>query len=203
MTRTSLAAVCAATALSGCVAPEACGDDLAGEQLSSVSLGAERTFSEAGELSTVRLLVTLRVLSELWPAEHPIHGASVDVLIRLAYADGSETGDVATQLPRFNVRLENPASSVEGYGHDTPSFPPSSGIHEAIALFRDCYEGDELNCCEYGSTECSFEAVLSYRRLDGDPFPPVRLSWEATAHASVDTCPLAQEPKLSLEMVEP
>lgn len=204
MTRTRLLTVVLVTAaLPGCVAPEVCDDEsLGGESFTSETLDGEQTFAEIGEEGSVRFRATLRGLPELWPAEHAVQGSHLGVLIQLDYLDGSGAGG-ATQMPRFNVRLESASAAMSDYGQDTPAFPPIGGVFLSVPLFRECYEKDDLNCCEYGSTECALDAWLSYRRLDGDPFPPVVLRWEATAHATVETCPLSKTPEITLEVTGP
>lgn len=200
------AIVCSAfsvVALPACVASEVCGERLGGEpQLVSSTLEGERTFVDANEESRVHLRATLRGLSELWPAEHAVRSAGVGILLHLTYVDATETNGAPTQMPRFAVSLVRP-DDESGYDVDTPSFPPSAGIPYHLPVFEECYEDGDPNCCEYGSTECSVAVELRYRRLDGEPFPPVRLAWEATASASVDSCPLSGETELSLELEEP
>jgi hypothetical protein len=202
MSRVIVAAALGALSANGCVAPEVCGERLGAEQFSSSTLAGEQDFAAANEEGSVRFRATLRGLSDLWPAEHPVRGASVGVLIRLAYVDAIETGGAATQMPRFAVSLVHPADE-SGYDFDTPSFPPSTGIGYSIGVFNECYADGDLNCCEYGSPECSVAVELRYRRLDGEPFPPVSFRWEATANAAVDPCPLSAQPEVLLEVEEP
>lgn len=187
----------------GCVAPEVCADRAGYESLPGSTLSGEQTFTEAGEAGSVFFRATLRGLSELWPAEHAVPSAGVSVTLRLAYADESETSGVATQMPRFGVNLGRAASPETSYAHTTPAFPPSTGVQYHLPLFGECLEPDDLNCCEYGSTECSLDVALRYQRQDGAPFPPVVLRWEASGSAMVDTCPLAENAELVLEEQAP
>ena len=202
MSRVVFAAALGALCVTGCIAPEVCGERLQAEQFSSATLGDEQELAAANEEGSVRFRATLRGLSELWPAEHPVRGASVGVVIRLAYADASEAGGAPTQMPKFAVSLVRPADE-SGYDFDTPSFPPSTGIPYNIGVFNECYADGDLNCCEYGSSECSVAVELRYRRLDGEPFPPVSFRWDATATASVDPCPLSGDAEVVLEVEEP
>ncbi len=191
--------------LPGCVAPETCQDEWGADPLPGASQSGEQTLTDAGEEGSVRFRATLRGLSELWPAEHPVRNASLSVVIHLDYVDTSQTGGVATQMPRFRLDLGNAAQQRTSYSQETPAFPPPSGVPVGSSLFTDCdgYDVDDLNCCEYGSTECSLELLLRYQRQEGEPFPPVALRWEADASASVETCPLGDEAELVLEVVEP
>lgn len=199
----ALAALMAPPVLSACVASEVCADRGRVEALSSSTLSGEQTFTQAGQKGDVRFRATLRGLSELWPAEHPVTSAGLDVVLHLAYAGASETDGVATQMPRFGVNLAGAASTAASYAYATPAFPPPTGVFFHFRLFSECYVEGDTNCCEYGSTECSSEVVLRFERQEGEPFPPVVLRWEASVRASIDTCPPVPDAEVALEVVQP
>jgi hypothetical protein len=202
MTRVArIAVTLAAFALEGCVAPELCTEEAGGGTLASEALTHVAEFTNAGQSNTTRLRATLRELPELWPAEYAL-GGSLQVTLHVAYVDPIAPGGAATEMPRFSVALGTQASPAS-YVVTTPSFPTSSGSALGLALFQECWDGDTLDCCEYGATECSTSILLEYERIDGEPFPAVALRWEATASANVGTCSLHENAELLLELEEP
>jgi hypothetical protein len=202
MTRVSVVGVAlTALALEGCVAPELCPQGAYAESLESEALAGAAEFTNAGEADSVRLRATLRGLSELWPAEYRLGGALL-VKLNVTYVDPVDTGGAATEMPRFSVALGTDASP-SSRAETTPSFPPATGTALGLSLFQECWDGETLDCCEYGATECSASVLLEYERLDGAPFPPVELAWEATASANFGACPLSENAELLLEVEEP
>jgi hypothetical protein len=190
-----------AFALGGCVAPELCTEEVRGGTLASEALTHVAEVTNAGESSSVRLRATLRELSELWPAEYEL-GGSLQVTLHVTYVDPIAPGGTATQMPRFSAALGTAATPAR-YVVTTPAFPPATGTGLGLALFQECWDGDSLDCCEYGASECSVSILLEYERIDGEPFPAVELQWEATASASVGSCPLHENAELLLELEEP
>jgi hypothetical protein len=202
MTRVArMAVTLTALALGGCVAPELCTQEAHGGTLQSEALSQIAEFTSAGEGDSVRLRATLRELSELWPAEYAL-GGSLQVMLHVTYVDPIAPGGAATQMPRFSSALGT-AASPASYVVTTPAFPPATGTGLGLALFPECWDGDSLDCCEYGATECSASILLEYERIDGEPFPAVELRWEATASASLGACPLHEKAELLLELEEP
>lgn len=203
MTRaTAFGLAVAMASVSGCVAPEVCTERLS-EGSSSSILSGEQTFSQTGDEGRVHFRAMVRGLSELWPAEHVVQGAGLTVVLHLDYVDAGETGGVATEMPRFGVNLASAASPSTSYAYSTPAFPPSTGVQYYLPLFGECYDAGDVNCCEYGSTECSLDVLLRYVRQEGEPFPPVVVRWEASLYAGIDTCPLAENAEVTLEVEAP
>jgi hypothetical protein len=190
-----------ALVLGGCVAPELCTQEAYGETLQSGALTEAAEFANAGESRAVRLRATLRHLSELWPAEYALGGA-LQVTLHVSYVEPIDIGGAATEMPRFSVALGTEASPSRQMS-TTPAFPASSGTSVGLSLFQECWDGDTLDCCEYGASECSATILLEYERIDGEPFPAAELRWEATASASVGTCPPSENAELLLELEEP
>ncbi len=182
-----------ALASSACGSAPTC-EDYAGKRLVTPSTSGTATLSAAGESSTRRLRVTLRGLPELWDSASPLREALLTTSVLERYAEGEPGGDGLTQMPRIltSFGTEPPVDSSA-----RPYYPGSAPTLLGNALF-DCSRDPEGPCCKYGATECEVVRTLFVTRTEGQPFPPVTVSWETSASVVVGQCPIGSSPELEL-----
>ncbi|MET0791938.1 MAG: hypothetical protein ABW061_10490 [Polyangiaceae bacterium] len=135
--------------------------------------------SAAGQSVSFELLSQLTGLPESAPAL--FRGSGLRLALSLRYAEAPLGGDGLTQMPRFTVAFGGAAG-----GTPTSSFP---GATESAfsALFLGCASVSE--CCPSGSTHCEHAVPVTLTRVDGEPFPPVRVAWTAVSSVEIDSCP--------------
>lgn len=190
----------------GCGARSACeepSDSTGGLMLQSEAVSGSARAVSASETSSFGLRATVRGLPKLWQGDSAILRASIDVELSLAYENDPHGFDGRTQMPAISVALDGgkPNSWEPSL---TSEFPGPTPSMFRTSLLGPCYTVDEPGCCPYGASQCSVPITLRLQRLEGGPFPPVVLSWNARLDARVSTCPLNDStPTLSLELETP
>ena len=193
--------------LSGCSAPKACHTDSdglgPGEALSATAQGSVELDAslEPGE---VNLVAALTSLPRLWQAGSNLLGGHLQLEFALSYVDENLASGSGIEMPRVTTTVR--VGSVQSPAQPTTSsFPNGGGSGGRHELFHTCSDPGDPGCCEYGAQTCSLPVLLRFERLDGAPFPSLRLAWQAEAGVEVSPCPLESEvtAELSLEPVAP
>ncbi|MEO6601244.1 MAG: hypothetical protein ABIQ16_15300 [Polyangiaceae bacterium] len=171
--------------LTACSAPSACPaysssyDNL---RYSSPVTGTTE-LSRAGETNAFALKARFDHLPQLWPSNGAISAAQLSLGVSARYESDPQGGDGKTQMPRFSATVDGIPTGTTG------SFPgPNSGVF-SIEFRAECTTDSEVDCCPFGATECERILRVVLTRIDGEPFPPVRLSWSAGASAQLSACP--------------
>jgi hypothetical protein len=190
----------------GCSARSACeeaSDGNGGLMLQSDSVSSSARAASTSDGTSFILRATVNGLPKLWQANSAILRASLDVELSLAYEEGAPGFDGRTQMPAIDVQLEG-GTPNSFQPTRTSEFPGPNPSRFGTALFEPCYSNDQLGCCAYGASRCSVPITLRLQRLEGEPFPPVVVSFRARLDAAVSTCPLKDsEPALSLALEAP
>jgi hypothetical protein len=190
----ALAALAGVWLAGGCSAPAACTYDGWRERPNlQQSASGTKDFDQTSSAETQALELKLTGLPELWQGSQNVFGSTVALRITTEYVGEPKGNDGNTQMPRVTARL-----SLDGTKRtvtaSTSSFAMGSAESVELRLFENCdEESNEPGCCAWGSRECVVPLTLSAERLDGAPFPPVRVAWSVEATASATACPLEKE----------
>ena len=205
-------ALASALASSSCSAPASCNAQQG--TADSPSVESEEIFgslllSAADDGQTLRFRATLSDLPELLTSDGARVGSSVpDAAVQggavqsgalslelgLRYENEPFGGDGRTEMPRLALTFSDDAGgsstapATSNYPGPTPSnFLP--GLFEA---------------CVLGARHCETTLDVRIQRLDGAPFPPLRVSFGATAKARLSACSvLTRETHATLEVEAP
>src|SRR6188768_3459620 len=195
MRRSELALSCAiawALSCAACSAPATCDAQPYGadeRRLVSDERADELLLSEANESQTLHFRATLSGLPELWPSEGGVQGGALSLRLGMSYENEPFGGDGHTEMPQLAVTVSEPAGSASS-PTSTPKYPGPLPSSVTAALFADC---------AFGARQCETLRDIRIRRIDGAPFPPVRVSWRATADATIGVCrALSPAPELTL-----
>ena len=175
-----------ASALGGC-GGETCAPDGPtdpGDQFESETLRDSLTLDDL-QRAQVDLDVTAAGLPELWPAQGVLRGPFLRVLFALHYQDSVPGENV--ELP--SVRVTALTDTVQGAEQTTPRFVSGPQFGLSVSVVECPFFGQEQTCCPFGSERCTDRVSLSFERLDGEPFPPLTIEWEAQAFTSTYDCP--------------
>lgn len=195
MTRGSRAGVLAVLAVAGCSPSEVCSRDESPTSLESASFEGARVFANAGEREEIDLELTLDGLPELWSPEGAVESGRLSVTLAFAY-DGVPV-DGTTEVPSIRISFEH----AEGSGASTPY---ASGLRIDGSTFSTCASSEARGCCEFGSASCTIRDRVTIERLQGTPYPPLDVSWELGASASINDCPFEKSaPELDLAVPPP
>jgi hypothetical protein len=175
--------------------PAAVCEDYVGKKVEAEESSGTATLSAAGDSVAQRFRVSIRGLPELWGNSSPITEALVMTNLVERYAEGDPGGDGATQMPRLMVAFGAEPPSIS---QATPPYFPGPMPEVLGGQLVDCYADAGNPCCQYGSTGCEFVSTLFVTRTEGEPFPPVTVSWTASASLRVAQCPVASSPELEL-----
>jgi hypothetical protein len=183
-----------AAASTACAADEACDEGSMSSE--SQALTGSRVFSSSGEREVLPLALALAGLPELWPPEGAIEASTLTVHLGLSY--GAVPADGSVQMPSIVVSLDDAPLGASG------PYPAASGVTVQGSPITTCAGPAEHGCCAFGTRACNVGATLVIERVEGEPFPPLGVTWEIRASASVNECPLRESnPTLGLELVEP
>jgi len=155
--------------------------------------------SKANEQQTLHFRATLSGLAEgassagpsAWQAK--LIEASMPLELSLQYESEPFGQDGHTEMPRLTL-----SSTKQGF--EPLKAPPTDGypavpIQFGSELFQDCARG---------SSRCETALDALIERLDGAPFPPVSVTWRATAHAQLGVCTtLNNQARVELEAEAP
>jgi len=185
-------------AASGCSAREACSLGTTDETVESNHLTGSRVFSVEGERESLPLSLALRGLPELWASDGAVEGARLSVHLAFAYGNVPANGRV--EMPSIGVFF---GGNDGGFGASGP-YPSAMGLTFSTFIFETCVGAEDDNCCDYGSRECRLRGTLGIERLEGEPFPPLGVTWDVGTSANVNDCPLGgSNPELEVELVPP
>ncbi len=191
------ALVLAVLALSGCSPREACSRDDSPTPLESSSFTGTRVLTSQGEREELDVELTLTGLPELWAPDGAVEGGRLAVLLGFAYDGVPANGTV--EMPRIGVSFEH----AEG-GGASERYPGASGFLAYGFTFPICVSPEDRGCCEFGSESCAIHDTVALERLDGAPFPPLEVSWQVDATASINDCPFGEaNPELELAVATP
>lgn len=197
--------ILAATTLalgSACSAPAACNEDYTGETLTGGPFAGGAMLDAAGARASARFRATLSGLPVLWQATSALIRSSLELRLRQSYAEREADGSL--EMPRVSIALSAGDGAAMREPFETSRYPPADGSVFSAPLFDPCRLESTANCCEYGASECSGEWSVALERVDGDPFPPMELSWELGLTVGISTCPLRDTvPELSVEELPP
>lgn len=199
-----LAVVAATTAMLGsaCSAREACNEDYIGETLTRGPSTGSAALDAAGSRSSARFRATLSGLPVLWQSTSALLWSTLELRLRQSYAEREAAGRV--EMPRVSVAILAARGLALREPLETSLYPPAEGSVFTASLFDPCGFGGGADCCEYGASECSIEWTVAFERLDGEPYPPMELSWELDIAAAVSNCPLEDTvPELGFEELPP
>jgi len=148
-------------------------------------------FSAVNESLTLRFRATLGNLPELWPNDSMVI-AGLPFELSFRYEREPFGADGRTEMPRLSVAVAEPGGG--GFIVQTMSYPGPTPLRLGPSLFQDC---------AFGSRQCETRLSVTIQRLDGAPFPPIDVSWRASAQAQIHVCKaLATDPELTLELAE-
>lgn len=194
----------------GCSAPTpACDPAPARTELRAGPLTGNLLLAEAGDAVSARYQARLEGLLELRPGKPAIEsGVGVLVVVRLTYDEPSFPPGVPTEMPRVAVRLSPATPSAprpeQSFVRDTPHVLPRGGSRFSNSLSEACYTPGQAGCCDPGASSCSQVYEVTFERLDGEPYPVVRLEWElsVSVRAIMNPCPSAEPADLRLSVQE-
>jgi hypothetical protein len=123
-----------------------------------------------------------------------VQSGALSLELGLRYENEPFGGDGRTEMPRLALTFSDDAGgsstapATSNYPGPTPSnFLP--GLFEA---------------CVLGARHCETTLDVRIQRLDGAPFPPLRVSFGATAKARLSACSvLTRETRATLEVEAP
>jgi len=190
LTRALPLAVTLATA--GCSAPQNCASDGyldSAQTITSDSLSGTTTLVRAGDTASIDLDAALGGLPKLWPADSAIVACWLKLELTLGYESAPYGGDGQTEMPA--VRIDFDTASGD---YTTPAFPRMLEA-TASALFTPCDRGTTGHCCPFGARQCEEPVHVVLTRVDGAPFPPVKVTWSAQATATLQQCPSTNGPE--------
>lgn len=199
-----LVAVATTAALLGsaCSAREACNEDYIGETLTRGPSSGSATLDAAGSRSSARFRATLSGLPVLWQSTSALLWSTLTLRLRQSYAERAADGRV--EMPRVSVSMLAASELALREPLETTLYPPAEGSVFTASVFRPCGFGSSADCCEYGASECSSEWTVTFERLDGEPYPPMELSWELDIAVAVSSCPLEDTvPELDFQELSP
>jgi hypothetical protein len=181
--------------------PQVCDDDdrTSDAALHSVAQGSARV-SGAGEDLTLRFLATLSGLPELWSAE-TIREGSVELRVDLSYQSAPVGGDGTTEMPSFDIDFDPP--DQDSYWPRSTGPMPRNPYLTRRQLFEPCLVDDDAYCCRFGDPECALPVTIRIERVQGAPFPPVVVDWQASVSTRVNSCPEPNRAELTFEQEEP
>jgi hypothetical protein len=150
-----------------------------------------------------KLRATLSGLPELWQGDTAILQGTLAVELSLAYESDPVGGDGVTEMPAFRVSFGGLSRPSWG-SNQTSKLPGPAPARFSAPIFDTCPGEDQANCCPYGARECSLPVTLRIERVDGTPYPPVVVDWNARSSVRVSTCPRGgSAPTLSLALEQP
>lgn len=200
MSRCTLVAALSGALLAGCSAPAACEVDYNdfAPSVSAKPLPTTTTLKLDGEALTLHFHASVGNLPELWQDHSNITDGSITLGLAVAYQAPPLGSDGKTQMPRVSSHLSlgDLDDSIEVA---TSEFQSGSASAEMEA-FKVCQSDGQRGCCKYGERTCSLPLVLSVRRLDGEPFPPVDATVTLGASAAVTRCPIDDHQQATLEL---
>jgi hypothetical protein len=185
---------------SACSAREACNEDYIGETLTGAPFSRSTTLDGAGAGSSARFRATLTGLPELWQSTSALVWSSMQLRLHQSYADREADGRV--EMPRVSVAMMAASGPASSEPLETSLYPPADGSVFTASVFGTCSFDSSTNCCEYGASECSTEWTVALERIDGEPYPPMELTWELEVSVAVSNCPLEGTlPELGFEEI--
>lgn len=196
-------AVCWALSCLSCSSPATCnsGDYNANEPsrtnargLTSNAQTDSLLLSEANQSIPLRFRATLSGLPELWPSYGGVQGGMLTLSFGSRYESEPLGGDGHTEMPQLVVTLSERAQKLDST-LQTRTYPGPGLDATSAVLFQDC---------ALGARQCETTIDANFRRIEGAPFPPVRVSYRATAAVNTDFCTVfSSEQLFTLEVEEP
>ena len=184
-------------ACASCSAPATCdaqANSYEAQLVESEEQSGSLLLSEASVSQTLRFRATLRDLPELWSSFDTVQNSALPLDLSVLYESEPFGGDGHTEMPRLSVTLSEPA-----FGNSTASttsnYPGPTPVRFTPGLFGDC---------AFGSRTCQTTISVHINRLDGAPFPPVRVNFRATVSAHINVCSvLSTNTRATLEVEAP
>jgi hypothetical protein len=186
---------CSTLPCAGCTAASACDAESPGmgTTVGSTSFTGTAELAKLGDTVTLDFDAQLGGLPELTPPGGVIQDSLLELTLKLRYATAPMGGDGLTEMPRLQARFYGAQS-----GLTTSSFPYETD-DVGIEILRDCDSAPDIPCCPRGVTHCERTVHVELVRIDGAPFPPVQLTWTATAIATLNNCPSSlSSPQITL-----
>ena len=189
----------------GCSAPKACEPsfDGPGKELTGSTEGSFELDPTASP-EQIELVASVTGLPKLWGGSSNLRSGYLQLALTLEYVDEPKGNDGKTEMPRVQTKVSvgSERSFLDPISSSFPNGATTGGRHE---LFETCSDLGDPGCCEYGAETCSLPVVISFERLDREPFPAISVAWRAEAGVTVSPCPLEDEVRaeLRLEQAEP
>jgi len=198
-TLASAAALSMVLACASCSAPAKCNAQPDASQprlVESDERADSLLLTDANESQVLLFRATLSGLPVLWPNEEAVQGAA-RLGLELRYESEPLGGDGHTEMPRLVLALGTRGTPTPTTPTQltTSKYPGPEPILLSAPVFEDC---------ALGSSQCQTSFGVFIQRVDGVPFPPLRVSTRVTADANLNTCSaLSNEARVTLEVETP
>lgn len=146
--------------------------------------------SAKNDSQTVDFTATLSDLPEKWSSAGLLQIGALQLDLSLGYESAPIGGDGHTEMPRLALTFKEPAAA-DSSTITTSNYPGPTPLLYSPSLFEDCVSG---------SRQCDSTRPVRIERLDGAPFPPVRVSWRASANARIPTCEPSSSADATLDL---
>jgi hypothetical protein len=146
--------------------------------------------SEQNDSQTVNFRATLSDLPEQWSSDGLVQIGGLQLDLSLRYESEPIGGDGHTEMPRLALTFKEPAA-IDSSTVTTSNYPGPTPFLYSPSLFEDCTPG---------ARQCESTRPVRIERLDGAPFPPVRVSFRATANARIPTCEKTSSARATLDV---
>lgn len=188
-------------AMLGCSAPEAC-VGVASKWLEASTSEASFELAAGEPPKSFELEATVSNLPELWHDHTNLLDSEVSFDFTYEYVGEPKGSDGKTEMPRVVTNLSVAGKPSRFEDQTTSSFPGAGwSFGGSAALFQtDGHRRDLPGFCEYGVETCTLPVVVRFERLDGEPFPPLSITWKAEANVKVTPCPLEKEVRAELTL---
>jgi len=144
--------------------------------------------SEQNDSKTLNFKATLNDLPEQWSGEGLLQIGGLQLDLSLRFESEPSGGDGRTEMPRLALTFEEPAAS-DSSTVTTSNYPGPTPFLYSPSLFEDCRSGAQ---------QCESTRPVRIERLDGAPFPPVRVSFRASANARIPSCDKTSTARVTL-----
>lgn len=146
--------------------------------------------SGQNDSQTVNFRATLSDLPEQWSSEGLAQIGGLQLDLSLRYESEPIGGDGHTEMPRLALTFKEPAA-VDSSTVTTSNYPGPTPFLYSPSLFEACMSGAD---------QCESTRPVRIERLDGAPFPPVRVSFRATANARIPSCEKTSSARATLDV---
>jgi len=134
--------------------------------------------SEKHETQTLNFRATLSDLPEQWSKDGLVQMGALRLDLGLRYETEPIGGDGHTEMPRLALTFVEP-TAADSSTITTSNYPGPTPLFYSPSLFDDCPSGAQ---------DCESTRPVRAERLDGAPFPPVLVTWRASATVRVPSC---------------